>query len=98
MRKRFASVFDLAVSIPSGRLIFFRKSAGRMGSIQIVRGIEVGVGLGAVVGVAVGGKGVAGSEVAVGAMLGEEAIVGWQAPSKTLISTKMLTMTTGTDL
>lgn len=69
-----------------------------MGSIQSVSGIVVGVGLGAVVGVAVGETSVAGSEEEVGGSAGEDAAKGWQAPSKILISTNMLTKLNGTDL
>ena len=69
-----------------------------MGSIQSVSGIVVGVGLGAVVGVAVGDTSVAGSEEEVGGSAGEDADKGRQAPSKILISTNMLTRMKGTDL
>jgi len=69
-----------------------------MGSIQSVSGITVAVGLGAVVGVAVGDTSVAGSEEEVGGSAGEDADKGRQAPSKILISKKMLTKLNGIDL
>ena len=60
--------------------------------------MAVGVGLGANVGVAVGGTGVAGSEVEVGGRLEVGVTCTWQAPSKMLISTMRLTRLKGKDL
>jgi len=59
--------------MPSGRLTFFRKSEGRMGSSQIISGSGVGLGLGTKVDVVVGGTEVAGKEV--GGKLGAEVTV-----------------------
>ena len=98
MRKRFASLLLRAVSMPSGRSTFLRKSAGRIGSIQSVNGKGVRVGLGANVGGAVGGMGVAGSKVCVGWGLGEGVTCDWQAPNNMLISKMTLTRLKGIDL
>ena len=69
-------------------LIFLTKSLGKSGSIQRLSGTGVGVGLGAVVGVAVGGRG----EALLAGKVESGATAGWQAPNKTPPNRKRLMM------